>query len=111
MMENKKYYSISDNIPFEPIHPGEMLYDELQARGISQRKFANMIECSRSFLNEIIKGKRSISALTACRIEAATGINAQIWVNLQSAYDMQMARNDKKFSSILAKIRRAATML
>ncbi len=111
MMPDKKQYSLRDRLPFAPIHPGEMLLDELQARGISQRKFAEMIECSCSFLNEIIRGKRSISALTACRIEAATGIDAQVWVNLQSAYDMQVARNDKKFSSLLAKIRRAAAVV
>ncbi len=110
-MEKKKYYSLGDNLPFDPIHPGEMLSDELRARGISQRKFAGMIECSCSFLNEIIKGKRPISTLTAFRIEAATGISAQVWVNLQSAYDMQVARNDKKFTSLLAKIRRTAAVL
>ncbi len=91
-MEKKKYYSLGDDFPFAAIHPGEMLLDELQARGISQRKFARMIECSCSFLNEIIKGKRPISTMTACKIEAATGISAQVWVNLQSAYDMQMAK-------------------
>ncbi len=110
METKKKMLTLSDPFPFEPIHPGEMLLDELTARGISQRKFASMIGCSCAFLNEIIKGKRSISVATAFRIEAATGIKAHIWVNLQTAYDMQMAKKDRKLSAILKKIRASAAM-
>ncbi len=110
-MENKKYFSREDTIPFEPIHPGEFLFDELNERGISQRKFAKTIECSYSSLNKMIKGKRSISALTACKIEAALGTNAQVWLDLQTYYDMQKARKDKKLSSLLAKIRNRAALL
>ena len=110
-METKKYYTIDDPMPFDPIHPGEMLLDELQARGISQRKFAELIGCSYSFLNEIIKGKRSISTETALKIEAATGIKAYIWLRLQSAYNMQSAKADKKLNDLLAQIRQAAAVL
>lgn len=108
MEDNKKIYTIDQPMSFEPIHPGEMLLDELNARGISQRQFAKLIGCSRSFLNEIIKGKRSITTATAFRIEAATGTKAYIWVNLQTVYDMQTARNDKQLTATLTKIRTAA---
>ena len=107
----KRIYRPDELQPSEPIHPGEMLKDELQARGISQRKFAEIIGCSYSFLNEIIKGKRSISTETALKIEAATGIKAYIWLRLQSAYNMQAAKADKKLNDLLAQIRQAAAVL
>ena len=110
-METKKYYTLDDPMPFAPIHPGEMLLDELQARGISQRKFAELIGCSYSFLNEIIKGKRSITTETALKIEAAMGIKACIWLRLQTAYNMQSAKTNKKLNDILAQIRQAAAVL
>ena len=110
-METKKIYSPNELKPFVAIHPGEMLKDELDARGLSQRKFAEIIDCSPSFINEIINGKRSITTETALKIEAATNIKAYIWVNLQSDYNMQIAQNDKKLSSILKKIRSAAAHL
>jgi len=107
-METKRIYAPDEIVPFMAIHPGEILKDELEARGISQRKFAELIGCSYSFLNEMLKGKRAISTETALKIEAATDIKAHIWVNLQADYNMQIARNDRKLSPILKKIRTAA---
>lgn len=60
-MEAKKIYTPDGLMPSEPIHPGEMLKDELQARGISQRKFATIIGVSYSVLNEVLNGKRPIT--------------------------------------------------
>lgn len=60
-MEAKKIYTPDELMPSEPIHPGEMLKDELQARGISQRKFAAIIGVSYSVLNEVLNGKRPIT--------------------------------------------------
>lgn len=88
----KKIYRPEELQPSEPIHPGEMLKDELEARGISQRKFAGLIGMPYTAFNEIINGKRSITTDTALKIEAATGIAATIWCGLQSDYDMQTAR-------------------
>ncbi len=111
METTKKIYAPEELTPFLPIHPGEMLKDELDSRGISQRHFAEIIGTSSSFVNEIVKGKRPITTETALKIEAATGIKAYIWVNLQNEYNMQMARNDSKLASILHKIRTTAAML
>lgn len=61
-------------LPYIPIHPGEMLGEELIERGIKQKDFAELIQLSSSALNEIINGKRSISADIALRLEAALGI-------------------------------------
>lgn len=93
------------------IHPGEMLLDELKARNLSQRKFAELIGCSYSVLNEVINGKRPISTELSLKIEAALDTPAYVWCNLQSNYDMQAARRDKSLSAMLDKIRKAAAIL
>lgn len=88
-----------------------MLKDELEARGISQRKFAQTIGVSYSVLNEVVNGKRPITTEYALKIEAATGIDAEFWRGLQSDYDIQTARRDSKLSSILENIRKVAAVL
>ncbi len=98
-------------MPFVPIHPGEMLKDELEARGLSQRKFAEIIDSSYTVLNEILNGKRPISTEYALKIEAATGIKAHIWLNLQGDYNLQKAKSDNKLTAILSKIRQTAAVL
>lgn len=110
-MEARKIYAPHELIPSEPIHPGEMLKDELQARGISQRRFAELIGLSYSVLNEVINGKRAITTEYALKIEAATGIPAYIWINMQSAYNMQTARRDTSLSVVLDQIRKAVAVL
>jgi len=107
----RKIYTPEELQPSEPIHPGEMLKDELEARGISQRKFAGLISMPYTAFNEIINGKRPITTDTALKIEAATGIAASIWRGLQSDYDMQTARRDSKLSVILDNIRKAVAVL
>lgn len=78
---------------------------------MSQRKFAAVIDVSYSVLNEVINGKRPITTEYALKIEAATGIPAYIWVNMQSAYNMQTARCDNKLSVILEHIRKSVAVL
>ena len=107
----KRIYRPDELQPSIPIHPGEMLKDELGARGISQRRFAAIIGMPYTAFNEIINGKRPITIDTALKIEAATGISADIWRGLQSDYDMQAARHDSKLTAILENIRKAAAVL
>ncbi len=107
----RKTYAPHELQPSTPIHPGEILKDELEARGISQRKFAAIIGVSYSVLNEVVNGKRPVTTEYALKIEAATGIPAHLWVNMQSAYDMQTARHDNKLTAILDNIRKAVAML
>lgn len=78
------------------IHPGEMLKDELLFRKISQKNFAEAIGVSYSMLNEILNCKRPITTDFALLIEAALGIKAHIYVNLQTDYDLQRASRDTK---------------
>ncbi len=110
-MAENRIYAPNELTPCMAIHPGEMLSDELESRGLSQRKFASLIGCSSSFINEIVKGKRAITIETALKIEAATGIKAHIWIDMQTDYNMQMAHKDNKLSTLLNKIRNAAAML
>ena len=105
METTKKIYAPDELVCAVAIHPGEMLRDELQARGMSQRKFAGIIGMPYTAFNEIINGKRSITTDTALKIEAATGIAATLWLGLQADYNMQTARRDNKLSAILENIR------
>ncbi len=107
----KRIYRPDELQPSEPIHPGEMLRDELEARGISQRKFAAVIGVSYSVLNEVINGKRPINTEYALKIEAATGISANIWVGLQTDYNMQTARRNNNLAALLDSIRKAVAVL
>ena len=79
---------IANNLtPSEPIHPGEMIKDEIEYRGLSQRKLAEQMGLSPTLLNEILNGKRSVSTEYALLFEAALGIDAEIWIRLQADYD------------------------
>ena len=107
----RKIYTPDELVCAEAIHPGEMLKDELQARGMSQRKFAGIIGMPYTAFNEIINGKRPITTDTALKIEAATGIAATIWLGLQADYNMQAARHDGKLAAILENIRKTVAVL
>ena len=68
---------IANNLkPFQPTHPGEVLKDELEYRGISQRGLAKEIGISYSAFNEMLNGKRSLSPELAMMMEAALGVDA-----------------------------------
>lgn len=108
---NKKIYRPDELQPYEPVHPGVMLKDELDARGMTQKRFASLIDMPYTAFNEIINGKRPVTTDTALKIEAATGIAATIWRGLQSDYDMQTARSDRKLSAVLERIRKAVAVL
>ncbi len=103
---------IANNLtPFEPTHPGELIRDELQSIGMTQSKLAERIGVSPSLLNEVIKGKRPVNTELALLLEASIGVPADIWLNLQAAYNMQMAKSDASFMKRLASIRRIAAAL
>lgn len=99
-----KPINISELTPFIATHPGEILADELQARGIKQQEFAQQIGMQKSQLNEIIKGKRSINAEVAVLIEAAFGISADFWLNAQNNYDLALIKIQCKVQERIAAI-------
>ncbi|GAB4483744.1 MAG: HigA family addiction module antitoxin [Thermodesulfovibrionales bacterium] len=80
---------------FPPIHPGEILIKEfLEPLGISQYRLAKDIGVTPRRINEIAHGRRSISADTALRLGRFFGMEAAFWLNLQSRYDMETAREE-----------------
>lgn len=97
--------------PYKPTHPGEILKEELEFRGISQKRFSEQIGLSYPMLNEILNAKRAVTETQALIFEAALGIEAEMLVNMQSRYNMQTIRSDKTVSARLRKIRQLAAML
>jgi addiction module HigA family antidote len=78
---------------FAPIHPGEVLMTEfLEPLGISQYRLAKEIGVTARRVNEIVLGRRSITADTALRLGRYFNMEAQFWINLQSHYDMEVAQ-------------------
>ncbi|MBN4073217.1 HigA family addiction module antidote protein [Mariprofundus ferrooxydans] len=76
-----------------PIHPGEHLAEFLDDYSISQYRLAKDIYVSARRINEIVHGKRAITADTALRLGRFFGMEAGFWMNLQSRYDMEMAED------------------
>ena len=79
-----------DNLP--PIHPGIFLRDELEALGLSARRFAQHILVPHNAVTEIMNGERSVSAQMAVRLGLAFDTTPQYWMNLQAIYDLKRAR-------------------
>ena len=75
----------------EPIHPGEILADELTELGISATELARQIKVPANRISQILSGKRSITADTALRLGRWFGSGPKIWLNLQQAYDLDVA--------------------
>ena len=96
---------------FYPVHPGEVIKDEMEARNISQREFARQVDMSYTVLNELLNGKRSLSPTNALMFEASLDIPADALMNIQTKYTMQTARQDHKILTWLSKIPRVAAML
>jgi addiction module antidote protein, HigA family len=103
---------IANNLePYEPIHPGEMIKEEIEYRGLSQKKLAAQTGISYTVLNEVLNGKRSVSTEYALLLEAALGIEADIWIKAQAEYDKLVAKRNKTFAKRLENVRKVAAML
>lgn len=84
-----------------PTHPGEMLLEEfLKPLGISQSAFAVRLGISFPRLNEIIRGKRSVTPDTALRLAHVLGMSADFWLGLQQDWDLWHALRSKKAAAI-----------
>ena len=75
-----------------PIHPGEILADELNETGISAARLARTLDVPANRISQIIAGKRAISADTALRLARYFGTTPEFWMNLQKTYDLDLAR-------------------
>jgi antitoxin HigA-1 len=78
-----------------PIHPGEVLAEEFMApRGLTANQLALDLHVPANRLSEVIRGRRSISADTALRLARYFCTTPALWLNLQSSYDLECAKND-----------------
>ena len=77
------------------IPPGELLLEELEMRGLSQRRLAALIGRPVQAINEIVKGKKAITPQTALQLEAALGIEAVLWLGLETRYRLILAKQDR----------------
>ena len=79
---------------FDPVHPGVVLAEDfLKEMEISQYRLAKGIGVSPRRINEIVQAKRGITADTALRFGKFFGVEAQFWMNLQSHYDLEVAKD------------------
>jgi antitoxin HigA-1 len=78
-----------------PVHPGEILWEEfMKPLGISQNRLGRDLGVSPRRINEIVHGKRSITADTALRLSRYFGTSAEFWLGLQTDYDLDVARDE-----------------
>ena len=102
---------IANNLtPAFPTHPGTLFKDELEYRGISQRKLANEMGIRYTVLNEILNGHRPLTEKTALLFEAALGIDSEPLMRLQTKYNMLTIKQDSSFMERLAKLRHIAVL-
>jgi addiction module HigA family antidote len=74
-----------------PIHPGEILADELKEIGVTPTELARQVQVPANRISEIIRGRRGITGDTALRLGHWFGTTAQFWINLQTSYDLRLA--------------------
>lgn len=96
---------------FRPYHPGELVKEELECRGIRQKDFAKKFDLSYSALNEVLNAKRAVTTELALLLEAALNINADLLVRMQTDYNIQVARKNSTLVDKLNNIRKIAAML
>ena len=80
----------------DPIPPGEILYEEfMQPLGISMNALARDLAVPPNRISEIVNGKRAVTADTALRLARYFGTGAELWLNLQTDYDLRMVRRER----------------
>ncbi len=89
--------------PIYPIHPGEILADELAELNISRTGLGRELHVPANRISQLIAGKRAMTADTALRLEKWPGVSAALWMNLQKRYELDIAR--EKTEAMLAMIK------
>ena len=103
---------IANNLePFRLTHPGEVLKDELEYRGISQKQLAAEMGISYTLLNEVLNGKRQVNTELALLVEAALDIPAESLLQMQARYNMLTAKRNKSFMEKLQNVRKIVAAL
>jgi addiction module HigA family antidote len=91
---------LKNNLP--PIHPGAYIKAALPEAGFNQAELADILDCSKSYVSDIIKGRRGLTVKMCFELAEVLGSSPEFWARLQSGYDMKKAERDR---SILAAIR------
>ena len=83
--------------PKNPFHPGEILLEEfLEPDGVTQASLAGKMNWTKARLNELIKGKRGVTAAAALDLASALGTSPKLWMNLQATYDLDKAEKARR---------------
>lgn len=89
----------------EPIPPGEILHEEfMQPNGVSQNRLARDIDVNPARINDIVHGRSAITASIALRLSKYFGTTPELWLNLQSDYDLRRART-KDWAKVERRVR------
>ena len=94
-----------------PIHPGELIKEELDYRNVRQNKLAEQMGISYKVLNDILNCRRPLTTSTAMLFEAALGVNTRLLMRMQLDYNMQTTLQDKSFLKRLSEVRKIAALL
>ncbi|MDE5814069.1 MAG: HigA family addiction module antidote protein [Muribaculaceae bacterium] len=94
-----------------PIHPGELLKEEIEFRNIKQTDLASQMEISYKVLNDILNCRRSLTPQTAMLFEAALGTSAELLMRMQMDYSMRQTASQPAFAAKLKKIRQYVAAL
>lgn len=78
------------------IHPGEVLLDELEARGVKKSVFAEQLGMKPGHFSDLLYGRRHIGASVAIKLEKLLGISAEYWMRVQVYHDLFVERNKEK---------------
>jgi antitoxin HigA-1 len=83
------------------IHPGEILKEEfMEPLGLTSYRLAKELHVSAPRMNDIVRGKRAVTADTAIRLGIYFGLPAQFWMNLQTDYDLRLAKSAKALQNV-----------
>ena len=111
-LEGVENRMIANNLePFIPTHPGEIIKDEIVFRGISQRLLAKTIDVPAGLLNEVLNGKRPLSAEMALLIGQALNIDPAPLLAMQADFNLLSAKRNNSIKERLMKIRKIAAAL
>ncbi|MDR2585831.1 MAG: HigA family addiction module antidote protein [Prevotellaceae bacterium] len=103
---------IANNLePAYPTHPGEVLKEEIEYRGISQKSLAAEMNVPYTFLNEVLNAKRPVNTELALLIEAALDLPAEPILSMQSRYNMLITKRNNQFIEKLSKVRKMVAAL
>lgn len=105
------FSAVSTGRKLKPVHPGEVLLkDFIEPMGLTRYKVAKAINVSQRRIDEICSGQRAMSADTALRLGRLFGMDAQVWMNLQAQYDLEVAQRGlrKKLDHEVTPLKEAA---